>query len=863
MAGQTVGTISIKVTPDTTRFRRELHEELDEIEKGERAKVGVDLDMKTAGAQEHLRVALDEMKAKVAASNLTAKLDLDTHGLTNSIRNSAGELEKLGSIASSAGEGFGGSGGLGGSGLLIGAVFAAAAPAVGLVSGLLAGLPSLLSAVAVPLGAVAVGMDGIKKAAESAGLLGTKGKGDKKTPLGSALTDLKAQVSNSFATGLTPVFQQVTRLIPEMTSGLSGMASQLSGVAKGVVDVLTSSGGMAQIATVLGQVGNFVGATTPAIQSFTKTLLTLGADGAKNLNLLSKPILVFANSFDQMIGRVSQSGALQKAFGGLSQVLGSLGDAFTKLFESGINSMGQLGGPISTLVSGLANSFTAMMPALTGFSGAIGNILGSLGTAIAPAIQAISGPLQGVFDTLGRLVSSNIATLGPTFTQIGTALGTGLQSALTAIQPMLPGLMNTFQQMASAIGDKLTQVLPQLATSFGQLAGSLAQIAPTVLQSVAQAFTAMAPALPNLVSALPPLANAFAGFLTSVTPLVPQLSALATQFVSMLPSLTPIAGAAMSVVSALSSLASGALAAASSVAQFASGVISTVSALGPRIKGAVSGFATLLTQAGKDLIQGLINGIESMVGGAIAAAKHLADQVAGAVKGALGIHSPSRVFKQLGQYTAQGFQTGLENGFQGVIASATDLAKQLQDSMQNGMVPAGLRDNVKKELQAISQEYAQLKLDRDQLSPKDKAGRAGLADQMRQLGVARDRLQLGAMQLGPVGVQDPSSDSMNQSAQLITSTLARSLDTAKGFAMANVNQFENDIGISGQGAIPSLMNAGLSFASQLFSQGASSAFGGFGAKKGGDTHFHVNSVDEAMAAHRAEQNRQAMTYAGR
>lgn len=862
MSGQVVGTISIKVTPDTTRFRRELHAELEEIEKQEKAKVGVDLDMKTAGAQEHLRVALAEMKAKTAAANLTAKLDLDTRGLTGGVRTSAAELEKLSGLVSSAGGGFSGADGIGRTGLLIGAVFAAAAPAVGLVSGLLAGIPSLLSAIAVPIGAVAVGMDGIKKAAEDAGLIGTKGKGDKKAQLGAALADLKAQVSNSFTTGLTPVFQQVTRLIPEMTSGLSGMASQLSGVAKGVVDVLTSSGGMAQIATIFGKVGDFVGSMTPAMESFTKTFLTLGADGAKNLGLLAAPMQTFANSFDQMIGRVSQSGALQKAFGGLSQVLGSLGDGFTKLFESGLTAMGQLGGPISSVVRGLLDTFVATMPALTGFSGAILNVVGSLGSAIAPALQAISVPLQNVFNTLGNVVSSNIATLGPVITQIGTALGTGLQTALTAIQPLLPGLMQTFQQLAGALSEKLAAVLPQLATSFGQLAGAVMQIAPTVLESVAQAFTAMAPALPNLAAALPPLATAFAGFLTSVTPLIPQLSALAAQFVGMLPSLTPIAGAAMGVVGALSSLASGALAAASAVAQFASGVVTTVSALGGQIKSAVSGFGTLLVESGKALIQGLINGIQSAVGGAIAAAKGIADKVAGAVKGALGIHSPSRVFMELGQFTAQGFQTGLENGFQGVIASANALANQLQTTMSTGMIPAGLRDNVKQELQAISQEYAQLRLDRDQLDPKDKTGRKAIADQMRELQTMRDRLKLGTEQLGPLGTGGPSSDSMSTAAHLLTSSLAKGLDAAKGFAMTNVSQFEQDLGISGQGAIPQIANWGLNWASTLANQGINSAFGQ-GPKGQGDVNIHVNSVDEAMAAKQAEMNRRAMTYAGR
>ena len=54
-------------------------------------------------------------------------------------------------------------------GLITFAVLALAAPAVGLVAGLIAGLPSLLAAGGAGIAAFALGMDGIKKAAATLG----------------------------------------------------------------------------------------------------------------------------------------------------------------------------------------------------------------------------------------------------------------------------------------------------------------------------------------------------------------------------------------------------------------------------------------------------------------------------------------------------------------------------------------------------------------------------------------------------------------------------------------------------------------------------------------------------------------------
>lgn len=68
-----------------------------------------------------------------------------------------------------------------------------------------------------------------------------------------------------------------------------------------------------------------------------------------------------------------------------------------------------------------------------------------------------------------------------------------------------------------------------------------------------------------------------------------------------------------------------------------------------------------LYQAGKDLIQGFINGIKDMASTVKDVAGDVASGAAGAVKGILGIGSPSKVFEQYGKWTVEGFVQGLKN----------------------------------------------------------------------------------------------------------------------------------------------------------------------------------------------------------
>jgi tape measure domain-containing protein len=73
-----------------------------------------------------------------------------------------------------------------------------------------------------------------------------------------------------------------------------------------------------------------------------------------------------------------------------------------------------------------------------------------------------------------------------------------------------------------------------------------------------------------------------------------------------------------------------------------------------------------LTSIGKNLITGLWNGIKSAFDSTIAKVKALASKLPSAVKKVLGIHSPSRVFAEIGMYTGEGFALGIERSYRQV-----------------------------------------------------------------------------------------------------------------------------------------------------------------------------------------------------
>lgn len=81
-----------------------------------------------------------------------------------------------------------------------------------------------------------------------------------------------------------------------------------------------------------------------------------------------------------------------------------------------------------------------------------------------------------------------------------------------------------------------------------------------------------------------------------------------------------------------------------------------------------------LTQIGKDIVNGLINGIKSKFNAVKDIVRNVAKLIPDTVAGILGIASPSKVFKQIGAWTGEGLAIGLDGEVSAVKRSAQELA---------------------------------------------------------------------------------------------------------------------------------------------------------------------------------------------
>ncbi|REE92630.1 phage tail tape measure protein [Cupriavidus plantarum] len=83
------------------------------------------------------------------------------------------------------------------------------------------------------------------------------------------------------------------------------------------------------------------------------------------------------------------------------------------------------------------------------------------------------------------------------------------------------------------------------------------------------------------------------------------------------------------------------------------------------------------SEFGANLLQGLVNGITSRVAAVREAIVGVADSVTSWFKEKLGIHSPSRVFAELGGHTMTGLEQGLSDGQSGPLGVMSQVAKAM------------------------------------------------------------------------------------------------------------------------------------------------------------------------------------------
>lgn len=344
-------------------------------------------------------------------------------------------------------------------------------------------------------------------------------------------------------------------------------------------------------------------------------------------------------------------GPMRDAFAGVDKVVGKLESVFNDNLKPAADAADSVFSAISSGVKTFCDNVNDLvLPAIDQLSPAFEDLFGTIQTA-QPLLEFIAN-IIGV--GLAAAISTAIK-LFAAITEVVAFVITGFEQLYEDISGFVTGVVQFFTV-------DLPNAINALVQWFASLPGNIAMFLSTVIAKVAAWVANMAS---NAVSAGSQFISGIAGF----------LSALPGNIASWL------SGVISTVVGWVSQFASNATSAAS---QFASKLINGLASIPGKVK-----------SIGSNIIQGMVNGVTSAAGRLIDSVKGAVDDAINAAKNLLGIHSPSRVFRKIGQYTMQGAALGVDddadvllrstdNAMRGMISTAQDIAMPGVNSTAGG-----------------------------------------------------------------------------------------------------------------------------------------------------------------------------------
>lgn len=334
-------------------------------------------------------------------------------------------------------------------------------------------------------------------------------------------------------------------------------------------------------------------------------------------------------------------GPMRDAFAGVDKVVGKLTGVFNDNLKPAADAADSVFSAISSGVKTFGDAVNDLvLPAIDQLSPAFNDFFGAIQTA-QPLLEFIAN-IIGV--GLAAAISTAIK-LFAAITEVVAFVITGFAQLYEDISGFVTGVVQFFTV-------DLPNAINTLVQWFAQLPGNIATFLSTVIANVAAWVADMAA---NAVNAGSRFISGIAGF----------LSALPGNVASWL------AGVISTVIGWVSQFASNATSAAT---QFASNLINGLASIPGQV-----------TSIGSNIIQGLVNGVTGAAGKLIDAVKGAVGDAIEGAKNLLGIHSPSRVFREIGQYTMQGAALGIDddadllskstdNAMRGMISTAQDIA---------------------------------------------------------------------------------------------------------------------------------------------------------------------------------------------
>ena len=366
----------------------------------------------------------------------------------------------------------------------------------------------------------------------------------------------------------------------------------------------------------------------------------------ENIERLQNAIAFVADEFNRLKDFASQTG----------EVIGQVTDFFVANKEIII--------PLASGIAAAAGAFLLYNGAIAAWT-AIGTLATAVTAAFGAAVAFVTSPVFltvaaiGALVAVGVLLYRNWDTIKAKAVEVFNALPAPVQEAFSNIKEIFTSIKDwagaTFDFLAPEIDATMGVVSAVFSAQWSVIKGIFSTSFDVIKGIVTTSFAVIK-----------------AVFSTSIT-------VIATVFNT---GFDLVKNTVKTAFNAIKALARGDIAGFVSI--IGSGLKNAVSIVTGGVGNILAAFGTLakrLYNIGIDAVQGLINGVKAKISGAISVARNLASSVSDTVKNYFVIRSPSRLFKQFGEWLSEGLALGIKGKESEAVQAALSLAQSVSNAM--------------------------------------------------------------------------------------------------------------------------------------------------------------------------------------
>ena len=488
-------------------------------------------------------------------------------------------------------------------------------------------------------------------------------------------------------------YQALNSGLQALTGTMNTVTTAAKGVSNGIM-LMTDLGG--PVAMLKQMAGGLSLVKTAQTAWSTATKMATAVQGAFNAVIAANPIGAIAVAVAAVVAALAwfftQTEAGRKAWAAFTSWLSETWAALVEGAKAIWNGLGEFLANLWAAISGgITSAWTSITSFLSGvwngisttattiFNGIrdfIVNVFTVIGALIVAPLQAIQNGINTVFGWILSFITQQMNSTNTVWSTVWTAIynvvstifglissciSTVVNAIRTVIVVFLSFLKGDWQGAWDAIKSFFTTTWDGIVAFLTPIINGIKTTIGNVLNAIQSVWASIWNAISGVVSTI---WNAISGVVSTCIQNV--RNTISTV-------LNAISGVWTSVWNRVSSFLGNIWhGITSAVSNGIQSVSNTVGRIKSTVLGAVSGAGRWLYDTGRQVIQGLINGI----GGAFKWVKdtigNLGKNLIGWAKGVLGIHSPSRIFRdEVGKWIPAGMAQGIDKA-SGLVADSID-----------------------------------------------------------------------------------------------------------------------------------------------------------------------------------------------